>query len=87
LRVWDSITRPEGRDPALFMQPKSGGPGDCDEAINPGDGQDTSEEALLPKAKQEPGVRCYALYDKLYRADMPQVMPTGLCGRTRARPA
>ena len=25
LRVWDSITRPEGRDPALFAQLKSGG--------------------------------------------------------------
>jgi RNA-directed DNA polymerase len=70
LRDWDSITRPEGRDPALFTPPKSGGPGDCDEAIHPGDGQDTHEEALLPKAEQEPGFRVSALYDKLYRADL-----------------
>jgi hypothetical protein len=25
LRIWDNITRSEGRNPALFAQPKSGG--------------------------------------------------------------
>ena len=39
-------TRPEGRVPALFMQPKSGGSGDCHDANTPGKDQDASEEAL-----------------------------------------
>ena len=46
IRARDNITRPEGRDPALFMQPKSGGSGDCHDANNPGKDQDASEEAL-----------------------------------------
>ena len=42
----DNITFPEGRDPALLMQPKSGGYGDCRDAINPFKYQDTTEEAV-----------------------------------------
>ena len=42
----DNITFPEGRNPALLMQPKSGGYGDCRNAINPFKYQDTTEEAV-----------------------------------------
>jgi hypothetical protein len=46
LRARDNTTLPEGRDSTLFMQPKSEGRGDCSDANNSGEHQDTTEEAL-----------------------------------------
>ena len=54
MRSRDNITPVEGRDPALFVQPKSGGSGDCYVANHPGCDQDATEEAVYTKVKQVP---------------------------------
>ena len=59
----------EGRDPALFMQPKSGGEGDCAMLTTP-ESIRTLQRKLYTKAKQEPAYRFYALYDKISRAEV-----------------
>ena len=51
------------------MQPKSGGKGDCEMLITP-DVIRTLQRKLYTKAKQEPAYRFYALYDKIWRADI-----------------
>ncbi len=59
----------EGRDPASFMQPTSGGFGDCVMLLTP-ERIRTLQRKLYCKAKQEPDFRFYSLYDKVYRADI-----------------
>ena len=51
------------------MQPKSGGKGDCEMLTTP-EAIRTLQRKLYTKAKQEPAYRFYALYDKVYRADI-----------------
>ena len=63
-----NITLVKGRDPTLFMQPKSGGSGDCHALTTP-DTIRTLQRKLYIKAKQEPAYRFYVLYDKIFRAD------------------
>jgi hypothetical protein len=46
LKSMDNITMTEGRNPALFMQPTSGGWRDCYVANHPKSNQDTTEEAV-----------------------------------------
>jgi hypothetical protein len=65
-----SITRPEGRDPALFAQPKQGKAGATAVRLATPENIRTLQRTLYQKAKQEPGYRFYALYDKLYCADI-----------------
>ena len=69
LRARDSKTRSEGRDPALFRQPKSGGKGIASVLTTP-ESIRTLQRKLYRKAKQEPVCRFHALYDKVYRADI-----------------
>jgi len=51
------------------MQPKSEGEGDCGMLATP-EGIRTLQRKLYTKAKQEPAYRFYALYDKVWRADI-----------------
>jgi RNA-directed DNA polymerase len=51
------------------MQPKSGGEGDCEMLTTP-EAIRTLQRKLYIKAKQEPAYRFYALYDKVWRADI-----------------
>jgi len=69
LRARDNITRSEGRDPALFTQPKSGGQGIAEMLKTP-ENIRTLQRKLYRKAKHEPACRFHALYDKVYRADI-----------------
>ena len=54
----DNTTPGEGRDPALFVQPKSGGSGDCHVANHPADDQDATEEALCQGQARNCRVMC-----------------------------
>jgi hypothetical protein len=51
------------------MQPKSEGKGDCEMLVTP-EAIRTLQRKLYTKAKQEPAYRFYALYDKVWRADI-----------------
>ena len=53
----------------MFKQPKSGGKGDCEMLITP-EAIRTLQRKLYTKAKQQPAYRFYALYDKVWRADI-----------------
>jgi hypothetical protein len=77
LRVWDNITLPEGRDPALFTQPKSGGKGIADMLTTP-ETIRTLQRKLYRKAKQEPAFRFHALYDKRIRWGQEDSLGSGL---------
>ena len=69
LRTWDNITPSEGRDPALFTQPTSGGKGIASMLTTP-ESIRTLQRKLYRKAKQDPSCRFHALYDKIYRGDI-----------------
>ena len=63
------------------MQPKSEGSGDIAMLLTTPDVIRTLQRKLYAKAKQEPGYRFSAQYDKVDWVGLPRVYPATLCAK------